>query len=374
MLLTMMTLVIVGMGPASLARADGCTNEQIRKEQAYGLRLPDCRAYEQVSPVPKNLTDAAGEPGIVQASSSGAGVSFFAVAPFPGTAGSGGQVPTYLSIRSPDDEWLTEGLLPETAPGSHEQVIGLTEDLANTILLAEEPPLAPGAELGTRNAYVFDNAGKSYQLLAADIGFGKLSFADATPGGSHILFETKTQLTANAAPGVYNLYEWNEAKPPGERVSLAGVLPTGEASIGGSIAGPGGPAVPQYGSSTPGGSTDEFYTQNTISENGSRVFFSEVEKGIVYMREPEAERTVQVSAGIEPAYWRAATPGGSLVFYTEGEDLYRYNVAGDRPEALTSGAAGVLGTLGVSDDGSYVYFVGTGKLASDRNGNGEEAE
>ena len=44
----------------------------------------------------KNLTDAAGEPGVVQASPSGEGVSFFAVAPFPGTAGSGGQVPTYL--------------------------------------------------------------------------------------------------------------------------------------------------------------------------------------------------------------------------------------------------------------------------------------
>ncbi len=105
------------------------------------------------------------------------------------------------------------------------------------------------------------------------------------------------------------------------------------------------------------------------------------------MRELEAERTIPVSAGAEPAYWRAATPSGSLVFYTEGEELYRFDVdkfeeskkpeseaLAEAREALTSGAAGVLGTLGISNDGSYVYFVGSGKLASNENGNGEEAE
>jgi hypothetical protein len=380
----MLTVVIVGMVSTSSARAAGCPNEQLREAQVYGSRLPDCRAYEQVSPVLKNLTDAAGEPEIVQAAPSGDGVSFFAVAPFPGTAGSGGQVPTYLGVRSlGGDEWLTEGLLPAADPGSTDQVIGLTEDLARTILLAEEPPLVPGEPPHgpeTRYAYVEDNATGSYQLLAANIGPGKLSFADATPGGSRILFETKAQLTANAVPGTYNLYEWNEAKPPGERISLAGVLPDNKAPIGGSVAGPGGLAVKTADGLKPGGSTSEFYTQNTISEDGARIFFTEAfaetepGKGIVYMRVPAAERTVQVSAGNAPAYWRAATPSGSFVFYTEGEDLYRFNVASETREALTSGAAGVQGTLGISDDASYIYFVATGKLASNRNGNEEEAE
>ena len=223
----------------------------------------------------------------MQASSSGDGVSFFAVAPFPGTAGSGGQVPTYLSVRPlGGEEWLTEGLLPEAAPGSDEQVIGLTEDLARTILLAEEPLLAPGAELDARNAYVEDNATGSYRLLAPNIGSEELSFADATPGGARILFETKAELTPQMwrrRPEFTNLYEWNEAKPPGERVSLAGVLPTGEAPNGGSVAGSGwtrGAEIQLH--LRPEGSADEFYTQDTISENGSRVFFSDVETGIVY--------------------------------------------------------------------------------------------
>jgi len=387
-LLTMLTAVITMMAPMPSAHADGCPNEQIRQKQVYGSRLPDCRAYEQVSPIAKNLTDAAGEPGVVQASPSGAGVSFFSVAPFPGTAGSGGQVPTYLSARAPvGDDWLTEGLLPAADPGSHEQVIGLTEDLTSTILFAEEPVLVPGAEPGARNAYVEENGTGAYQLLAANIGYETFSFVDATPGGTRILFEATAGLpTANVAPasGVVNLYEWNEARPLGKRVSLAGVLPNNEAPKSGSVAGPGGPAL----GGVTGGATGQFYTQNTISEDGARVFFSDLETGIIYMREPEAERTVQVSAGTEPAYWRAATPSGSFVFYTEAGGLYRWckrlregapcEGEDDAGEPVTTQiadtTADVQGTLGVSNDGSYVYFVATGKLASNKNGNGEGAE
>ncbi len=81
-------------------------------------------------------------------------------------------------------------------------------------------------------------------------------------------------------------------------------------------------------------------------------------------------RTIPVSAG--PAYWRAATADGSMVFYTEGEDLYRFDVESQTREALTSGAAGVLGTLGIAtENGSYAYFVATGVLADNENGNNE---
>ncbi len=369
------TVVPLITATPSLPRANGCPNESIRSGEVSALTLPDCRAYEQVSPVPKNLTDAAGEPGIVQASPSGPGIAFFAVAPLPGSPGSAAQAPTYLSVASPDRHgWLTQGLLPAAAPGSEEQIIGLTEDLANTILFAEQPTLAPGAQPAARNAYVEDNATASYQLLAANIGVEKLAFADATPGASRILFETTADLsTTNVAPapGVTNLYEWNEAKPLGQRVTLAGVLPDNKAPLGGSVAGPGGPATAPR---QPGGSTSEFYTQATISENGARVFFTDLETGIIYIREPEAERTVQVSAGTTPAYWLAATPTGSFVFYTQAEDLYRYNSAAQQREPITSGPASVQGTLGTSDDGRYLYFVATAKLASNRNGNGEEAE
>jgi hypothetical protein len=152
---------------------------------------------------------------------------------------------------------------------------------------------------------------------------------------------------------------------------LTGVLPGGEAPSGGSVAGPGGPAL----GGRAGGATGGFYTQNTISADGSRIFFSDAGSGQIYMREPAAARTIPVSAGTEPALWQAATTDGSMVFYTEGENLYRFDVASETREALTSGAAGVLGTLGIStEDGSYVYFVATGVLAGNENANEEKAE
>ncbi len=55
--------VCVGFGAgtfAAVAHAEGCPNEQLRGQDGYALKLPDCRSYEQVSPVDKNFTDALG--------------------------------------------------------------------------------------------------------------------------------------------------------------------------------------------------------------------------------------------------------------------------------------------------------------------------
>lgn len=365
----------------AVARAEGCPNEGIRGQETYASALPDCRAYEQVSPVEKSLTDAAGKPGIVQAAPLGEAVSFFSVAPFPGAAGSAGQAPSYVSTRLADDGgWGTRGLLPAAVPGTTDYVRGLSEDLANSLVLTEEPS---ESGMPVRNAYEFDTSmGGPGRLIGANLGTrGKLSFVDATPGDTHVLFEANAQLTPNAAEGAYNLYERDDATGA---VTLAGAQSDGEAPAGGAVAGPGGPAI---GPLEPGGSASEFYTQNTISEDGARIFFTASESGTIYMREPEAGRTIQISAGEKPAYWRAATPSGSFVLYTEGEDLYRFNVdrfqSSGGPEAqalaearepLAGGAAGVLGTLGMSDDGSYVYFVATDELANNENGDGEAAE
>jgi hypothetical protein len=377
----LMLVPIVAGVSASVATAEACPNEQVRRQETYAFHLSDCRAYEQVSPTAKNLTDVSGDPGVVQAAPSGDGISFFAVSPLPGASGSAGDAPTYLSLRSPENEWLTEGLLPMADPGSADQVLALTESLGEVILAAEEPPLAPGAAIGAPNIYAFDAATGASQLVARGLGPEGFGFAGAATDGSRILFETQEQLTANAAPSVYNLYEWDAAKPPGKQIALAGVLQDGKAPESGSVAGPGGLAILPKAR---GGSAGEFYTEDAISEDGARIFFTEASttgkgvsalgKGVVYMREPEADQTVQVSAGAQPAYWRAATPNGSFALYTEGGNLYRFDAESGQREALTDGSANVLGALGISGDGSYVYFVATAELASNRNGSGERAK
>jgi hypothetical protein len=384
--LLLLTVVCAGLGIGALtapAWGEGCPNEQLRAQDGHALGLPDCRAYEQVSPVAKNFADALGEAGVVQTAPSGDGVTFFSAAPFPGVLSATGPS-LYLGTRA-GGEWSTQGLVPPTVPRSlpghgSASVLSLTEDLSQAIVNTEpglEADLAPG-----RYSYLRDNATGAFHLL----GPGIATFADATADDAHILFE---DTSAELVPGVRDeqgvpyLYEWDVDKPPGKQLSLAGVLPGGEAPTEGAVAGPGGPAL---GEEVVGGAAGKFYTQNTISADGSRVFFSDIGTGRIYMREPESGRTIQVSAG--PAHWRAATADGSMIFYTEGEDLYRFDVdrfeASKKPEAqalaeareaLTSDAAGVLGTLGIAtENGSYVYFVATAALAGNENGNREKAE
>jgi hypothetical protein len=347
-------LVLVGLcGRALPAVAWGaeCLNEQVRAREPHAGALPDCRAYEQVSPVDKNFVDALGYPDDVQASPSGTGVTFFSLAPFPGIEG-GQAEPIYLSVFA-DGGWLTQGISPRSDPGSVASVLGWDEGLNVAVVSAEEPfsmeePFdAEGAAPGHLNLYVRDNASGSYRLLAPGPNEGH--FADATPDGSRILFEDEAKLTEDAVAGVLNLYEWSNSG-----VSLVGLLPAAEgggAPAGGAVAGAG----------------ITYYAQHAISDDGSRVFFTS--GGRIYVREVATKTTLPVSTGLGgAATWLSSTPNGAAAFYSEGGELYRFDVGGGTREALThpdNGNAGVLGMLGASDDGSYAYFVATGLLAGE---------
>jgi hypothetical protein len=372
-------LVLTSAGSGALANsveAEGCPNEQIRALQAYAPGLPDCRAYEQAS-LNKNGVDAAGEVNAVQAAPSPtpfgeAGVMFFSIVPFAGAEGSKAGEQTQLGLRSAG-AWATESLMPPNISRRNLTIVnGWTRDLSRTIVVSGEPVLAEGGVAGpfVSNAYVRNNATNTYQLFAPDVGESSpIRLVDASRDDSRILFESELALaTTNVAPaGATNLYEWNEAKPVGERVSLAGVLPGNVAPGEGAAAGP-----PHQINDL-----ESVYLQNTISEDGSRVFFTDWSTGVFFMREPEAEKTFQLSSA--SAVWQASTPDGNYAFYTENGELYRFNVKrfkeskepepaalAEAREQLTSGAEGVAGTLGVSSDGAYAYLVAPGVLATNR--------
>ena len=69
-----------------MSSGTGCPNEQLRVQNALSLLLPDCRAYEQVSPVHKNDDVADAFTGNVdqQASVDGERVFYQSLAPSPG--------------------------------------------------------------------------------------------------------------------------------------------------------------------------------------------------------------------------------------------------------------------------------------------------
>jgi len=381
---------------ASPAFADSCPNAQFR--YGYGAYLPDCRAYEQATPVDKGGGDVTGSPDEVQAAANGGGVTFSDLAGVPGVPGSTGAPPLYIATRGPDG-WLTHNVMPPaSASWSSVSPFGWSGDLAKTFTFGS-------LSASQRFAVVVgDPASGSFQVLAT--GSNGPGLASFSADDSQVLFEDQGQLLPTAASGRDNVYEYDLRS--GSLV-LAGVLPDGTTPAGGSFAGPYDWAIANPGS---GGALRFYYTKNTLSADGPKVFFTaaadaghDAGTDQVFVREnptSASATTVQVSAsqktngagpggtdasGPRPAAWMASTPDGSHVLFTspeeltndantgsadQGNDLYEWNGGAltdvSLPNAgVTNGdpnGAEVQGVLGVSDDGSYIYFVANGVLAA----------
>ncbi len=372
------------------ARAEDCSNEQLRAREVYALALADCRAYEQVTPVDKDGSNPAGGNDYVQASVSGDRITFLVLADMPGGGGSG-NFPLFLASRDAGG-WTSQGLLPLTSPGARNSadVLGWSEDISQAVVTGHL------AGDNTRTLYLRDSTSGSY-LRIVPVGGEPTHLAGFSADDSRVIFESDAQLLAGAAPGRTNLYELNRNNGI---LSLVGVLPAsagGGAPPGGSFA---GPYDWQQNHTERGGTTMRYYTQGAISGDGSRVFFTAGETGQLYVRESGAvtvrvsasQRTVPDPNGPKPAAFMAATPDGSKVFFTscekltddstavstaasscgeqeQGQDLYEYDVVSGALRDLTVDSnagdalgAAVQGVVGASADGSYVYFVANGML------------
>jgi hypothetical protein len=360
--------------------------------------LPDGRVYEQVTPVDKNGTAPSGGENEVQVAIDGSAIVYSSHGGIPGGEGSQ-QFPNYLASRGAD--WSTQGLLPPASKGSVGLVNGWSEDLS-------EAYVSQGAVLGDPFSFLQrDNATRSLQPIAAGSNDrGAFNYVDASAAGSVVAFESANPLSPGGASGkaVYNSYVWDRDSGV---LRLGGVFNNGQVPAKGTLAGSNETLAKgvfaQY--------TRKHYTQeqHTLSDDGSRLFFSDAETEQLYVRlnptQPQSALngdeecteaakacTVQISAsqravpdpeGEKPAAFMSATPDGSLAFFTSsakltddattgptdlGKDLYRYDTTSGELTDLTPDAsdffgANVQGVLGSSDDGSYVYFAANGVLA-----------
>jgi hypothetical protein len=374
----------------------GCSNEALRVEQVSTF-LPDCRAYEQVSPVDKDESDVKNDfkDGYMhqQASVDGERVFYESIGAFPESP-KNTLYTQYLASRGASG-WSTQAVdLPTrevNEPGENVDeytLVPLSPDLSTGLIRSENALVAdaPGPEIW--NLYVGHLLTGSYELVT-DVNpphqkgnsFGVTPIAASTDF-SHVLFFANDALTPEApSNGYLNLYEWAEGQ-----IHLVGLIPTSGTSCTGSQ------CTPAAGQTVAGGGS-ETWNLHAISANGSRVFFTA--DGNLYVRIDD-ERTVQVdasqrtpSAGSGGGHYQEASVDGSHVLFTSSEpltndavpgsggNLYDYDVeTGQLADLTVANDAGSEDVVGVSEDFSHVYFIAKGVLTppSQRNENGEHAE
>jgi DNA-binding beta-propeller fold protein YncE len=400
--------------PAPQPKTD-CPNQAFRS--GASALLPDCRAYELVSPLDKNngdVTPVGG--GVFQlASPDGDRATYSSSSAFAGPE-SRPLISQYLSQRDPGQGWLTDSISPPRSsvalfnPTRIEAAVAnqfkaFSPDLCRAWLLQDSDlALVPGAPPGVANLYRRDDgfcgqAGYGLITTVAPPGFSSAAepanstyvptIEGLSADGGSVLFSADAVLTADACTttpgteadkGIFQLYLHDDAG-----LHLVSVLPSGQAACRHSAAGTGWPV--------PGFST-RASVLNALSADATRVFFSTAKagpeepfpassaaskEGPLYVRlnpakaqskieagscsQPTRACTYQISSAPTTRFW-GADPVGTTAIYTAAGALREYDVAAKA--STTIAAEGVVGVMGISEDASRAYFVSTAALSGDQ--------
>jgi hypothetical protein len=341
-----------------------CPNEEFRSGKRAplgipGAFLPDCRAFEQASPLDKNGNDALSSPfGLAsRAAADGGAVTFGSAFGLPG--GQGAQEMPYYQAARGAGGWLTTGLYPPAEFGEEaHSPIGHSPDLSTIY--------AEATRLGPKRKALFElhRDGSApiqltpYVQLAPDTFF--FGFAGTSADASTVLIEAPNALPQEEGgpliPGSVadapNLYAWERASGELHLASVMNSPVETQAKLAkGAYA---GPYAWLYGPNYlhkeggPSGNHD-LISAHAVGEDGSLVFTSRSD-GHLYMRinptepqsavvinegeeectEPAKACTLDVSGsrrttpdpgGHQPAVFHTATADGSKVFFTSSEKL-----------------------------------------------------
>ena len=352
------TLVVLTGGlcaVTALASAGPCPNEVPRAE-ARSTQLPQCRAYELVSPV---YTADSGVGEFLGAAPDGEAAEFGSAGGFAGPGSSYG-FNWYIGRRS-HEGWETSWIgVPATLGGT---TVGTTTsfDLAKQLIrvqfLTGEQAGSTGLflseDLAAAPALSFEGVPEYENIPHEGTRRGVEAPSDESPDFSHVVIHGNAD-----SGGEYVLYELVGVGGPAPVLSTVSVDPEGKTIDGvvGSGEGRGGSMF------------------HAISTDGSEVFFTNDASGLSYVR-VKGETTLELGG-----LFQGASEDGSKVFLRgTGFTLYMDEIdsePGHEPATKTVPISGEAVGLYVrsSDDGSHVYFISDGVLAENKNENKEEAE
>lgn len=333
----------------------------------------DARHYEQVSPVDKGQGDIVSDGQATVAARLGDAVELSSRTPFGDEIGSGVAGQTQYVVRRTSDGWAAHAITPKSRTDAFQTFFTATkfgsfsDDLTRLIVWGYDLP-GGGGTPARNNVYEEDATTRSLQALTLSQAapLAPLDFVATTEWGTsadarHVALVTSTQLLPDATAGRPNVYQWDA----GRGLSLAGVLPDGSVPATGSRVLP----INYRGAMSADGSRLVFTAVPNDDPGGDQELYMRIDGSLtVPISTPPGSPTFSANVHLE-----AVTPDGRNVFFGTDTPLlpgdavggtYRWTDSGDPAHdgVLTqivpnlNPSATTTGVVGVSDDGSRVYF------------------
>jgi hypothetical protein len=332
--------------PAPSLEPVACPNRDLRT--GLSKLLPDCRAYELVTPPDSNARAPIGSPLSFfpnrQVSPNGNSLPWIVEGgslPEQGGTGSIGSDP-YLSSRGPDG-WSTAYIGPAGSDSTAVFPGGTSPDHGYSFWTSST--IGPASIDGAPTGYVRYPDGHSEVLGAGSIGTDPRALGRLiSEGGDHMIFET-----GNTGPAV----RLEPQAAPSGTTAVYDRAPTGELRVVSLLPGDLPLAAGERGIFT-GASLDGKGVAFTVGST-------------LYLRYDNSE-TYEIGEGVDFA---GLAEGGNRIFYIEGGQFFRFDaLTGER----TTFSAGTVTPVTISADGSSAYFVSTSVLTTSRNPNDAKAK
>jgi hypothetical protein len=373
---------------------DTCPNATYRTGASQGL--PDCRAFEMVSPVDKSGADVwGGGVSAFQASLSGEHVEFPVRTAFGDAKGTGGLgYSQFVASRTPTG-WVSKGITPTPATNDPlmlglpmTDVVDFSGEFERSVVSGYALPGVEGAVPDNVDLYLenpiegklleaITNGSSEGENLKLPAGARTSDLFGSSSDMKIVTFGTQLNLVPQAKGSVPKIYALENGV-----VTLVGILPDGKVPSAGSY-----PARGEYSEQERSVRAAVQY-KDTVSRNGSHIFFMASASGgerQLYLRKNGAVTVlVSQSEGSVPTVaqsvrFQGATPDGTKVLFSTTSRLSDSDPGGaekalymytDSPNPETEPNLTFIARTdaerefvrGISEDGSHIYFPSHGAL------------